>query len=1220
MKRAAVAIAMAIIVAFAGAKQGNGLLSLIRSHQPVESQTSFTEDELVAGVALAEVGTGETNAFTIPANATVHLPWLLRGAHSDSFRIPATNWSFRLGGSPVPFTIVSASGSVAFSWPWTNRLDAFATSLGIVPEANWRLLGTNSLFWHAPTPGGGIALTWHNALMDRSTNSPVSFQVELAPSGDFTYRYAPFQWPTSGVSVGASANGATVALTNGPATTLRWISLDGLANDADFDGDGLSDADEIFVHGTDPRDADTDCDGLSDGAEIRGGGDPSDPDSNGDGIPDGVDAAEWSAGDIRVSSIEDSNFYIALRNPLPLNKRAAIRLGGFTLPLSGTSTNYFNLPRGVTIEARFFSQYGGTSFVAGFPSPYESANASPVHIDDPGGFLSGAAARKGGFTLAFPILSLVPHGTRCLHEADTSRTYSVEFAPGAWGQEQIGSTTLTGFLRRGYLLDLEIPYGETSAEGAMILGPPYLSNGTLACYEDIHLCRSWGHPLCHACGAHHGSSDGCSHGEDCGARLSFTNECTCGAVFVPVDNDDDDGNGIDDFLQTEVEGEDDIVAYRPVGTAHACCCGEFDDPMSVRIDELPACLEAVTENGAPLPAGDAILLHARSAGASAQGDRFAYSVLDSTGGVIRAIARRVLSANVLLEPDYNDNGAWRDEAAFMAAYSVGPSDWPLPARAFPYRIRLRAATPQGMAVGLSISGTTNTPSVSLSSGATNAIAPNTAHDHVSLLGGTWASTLHVDASRPPTSGATVQASIGSGGTPYVVRSQSLAPVNPVALPVRRVARLGQSGRTRFAVDPLVSRYGADWEIEPTFFDGPRLYPSDVSQSGASYLYGTNEVFASAGDYPGRYVVKARLHAYPAQVSTSRLDVCDIRLEPVTNEDDAGEDVNPAGLVCGRPSKFKISVSPSEAVADDEIAWSCVSGGTVAFQPDHGRVVSVTPSQPGDHTLQVSIAGFTNAPPRITFRAFQSESVVDAHFVYVCDSGGTHPGGITDFGIDATNRVNGVNRVFRQAGMRFRVADICTTNRSEWFSIEHPIIASSVTAIEGLVLAYDSTNGVRVFIINKFQNESKQNPNVYYAVSPCDDFGSYGVILPTYMDNVALAHEIGHICGLMDIYSWDMNGEGAHFPHFREEPPTSQRLPSDFTGLEGYYGVSTMEGVIGRLLMNGSVADEDRLYHVDIPLGRIFGIVYTDEGECELGFSAPGVNDLNRNPSVRGRQP
>lgn len=55
---------------------------------------------------------------------------------------------------------------------------------------------------------------------------------------------------------------------------------------ADSDGDGLTDADEIQTHGSDPLDADSDDDGLNDGSEVQGGTSPVNADTDGDGLDD----------------------------------------------------------------------------------------------------------------------------------------------------------------------------------------------------------------------------------------------------------------------------------------------------------------------------------------------------------------------------------------------------------------------------------------------------------------------------------------------------------------------------------------------------------------------------------------------------------------------------------------------------------------------------------------------------------------------------------------------------------------------------------------------------------------------------------------------------------------------------------------------------------------------------------------------------------------------
>jgi hypothetical protein len=53
---------------------------------------------------------------------------------------------------------------------------------------------------------------------------------------------------------------------------------------ADFDGDGISDDDELSVYGTNPQKPDTDDDGLNDGAELNFLGNAWDSDDDGDGL------------------------------------------------------------------------------------------------------------------------------------------------------------------------------------------------------------------------------------------------------------------------------------------------------------------------------------------------------------------------------------------------------------------------------------------------------------------------------------------------------------------------------------------------------------------------------------------------------------------------------------------------------------------------------------------------------------------------------------------------------------------------------------------------------------------------------------------------------------------------------------------------------------------------------------------------------------------------
>jgi hypothetical protein len=99
------------------------------------------------------------------------------------------------------------------------------------------------------------------------------------------------------VTIGADEPVATVDLFSLPPSPGAEPSV--APDVTDTDADGLSDADETAVYGTDPNNADSDLDGIADGAEIAAGSDPLtapaaiDPaaDSDGDRLLDGDEAA-----------------------------------------------------------------------------------------------------------------------------------------------------------------------------------------------------------------------------------------------------------------------------------------------------------------------------------------------------------------------------------------------------------------------------------------------------------------------------------------------------------------------------------------------------------------------------------------------------------------------------------------------------------------------------------------------------------------------------------------------------------------------------------------------------------------------------------------------------------------------------------------------------------------------------------------------------------------
>ncbi len=131
---------------------------------------------------------------------------------------------------------------------------------------------------------------------------------------------------------------------------------------SDSDGDGLTDADEAGIYGTDPNNPDTDGDGLLDGAEVElfnegGCHDPLNPDTDGDTLLDGDEAV---AGLNPCSTDTDGDLIPDNLDPLPLDpggtgayveqtlRDLACQVSNFNLSLfSGPNNNFKKAKRNI---------------------------------------------------------------------------------------------------------------------------------------------------------------------------------------------------------------------------------------------------------------------------------------------------------------------------------------------------------------------------------------------------------------------------------------------------------------------------------------------------------------------------------------------------------------------------------------------------------------------------------------------------------------------------------------------------------------------------------------------------------------------------------------------------------------------------------------------------------------------------------------------------------
>ena len=530
--------------------------------------------------------------------------WRKHGSSTGGVWLDFDDPFFTIGTNPVSRAYVAASGAISFDTsrrppvgaplPDGTGLPSLApllAPLGMVPEANWTNAGACSRFWHDAAPGRGRVFTWENALLDRLPGRRVSVQAELKPSGDFTYRYdfhdaldppatnlvLGAQVGTNGVNAlavlgtnvlsapvwrvdGASrTNGVPLAdllCTNGvlraPAHfAIDWKNTSGIDPNADTDGDGLSDWDEVFRLGTDPNRSDTDGDGLSDGAEHLAGANPLDADENGDGIPDGVNPATWAANPLWAANGGSVDCTITLTADLPAGTKASLALGDLTIPLSLAGSWNIDLPAGQLVPVHLFST--GENAIPLAISPSRSGGSTPPQRGglrsgwgpprfrkDPDGIFEGRAANGDG-SLAEPTMDIVnedgskPPPDQCWHDHDVPGSYLLDIHPAEAGLTA-ADAILSGFVREGSD-GLRLPV-ENLAPGGYVTGTAEISAlpldyGTLYDSISVHYCIGEDSWWCPYCLMYHPEDEGCEHEPGCPV-LTGTGDCTCPPRVIRV--------------------------------------------------------------------------------------------------------------------------------------------------------------------------------------------------------------------------------------------------------------------------------------------------------------------------------------------------------------------------------------------------------------------------------------------------------------------------------------------------------------------------------------------------------------------------------------------------------------------------------------------------------------------------------------------------------------
>ena len=245
---------------------------------------------------------------------------------------------------------------------------------------------------------------------------------------------------------------------------------------------------------------------------------------------------------------------------------------------------------------------------------------------------------------------------------------------------------------------------------------------------------------------------------------------------------------------------------------------------------------------------------------------------------------------------------------------------------------------------------------------------------------------------------------------------------------------------------------------------------------------------------------------------------------------------------------------------------------------NGRSVQLTATQLGDWEATVTVqVNPTNMLAGTLHGTVLEKKTVPVYLHIVRDDNGDNAAmSVAGF----QTLLDGANQIWEQAAIEFQLDTTCIayTNKTDWLDISSNNDWAEYDELQSI----DShTGGIEIYCVRSLDNDVV---GLTYMVQSA----AAGLTIANTATAGTLAHELGHACGLDDIYtSRRIQNQMVFFPANATNPVEQNWEPDDWcTEIpQGGYGTLTQSNLIHRLLMLGV----DETDAVDIPSGTVRGL-------------------------------